>query len=56
MPDSEAKRRWIRENTTTLTVKLNHNTDRDILSFLKDKPGATTIKAALREYIERHPD
>jgi len=56
MPDSEAKKRWIRENTTKLSVKLNHNTDRDILEFLSGKPGATTIKKALREYIERHPE
>jgi len=56
MPDSDAKRRWRKEHTTTLTVKLNHNTDRDILDFMQGKAAATTIKAALREYIERHPE
>ena len=56
MPDSEAKRKWRKENTTTVTVKLNHNTDPDILGYLDGKPIATTIKLALREYMERHPD
>ena len=56
MPDSDAKRKWRKENTTTVTVKLNHNTDTDILGYLDGKPIATTIKKALREYIERHPD
>lgn len=56
MSDSEAKRKWRKENTTTVTVKLNHNTDTDILGYLGGKPIASTIKLALREYIERHPD
>ena len=56
MPDSEAKRRWIKEHTVMITAKLNKNTDRDILTYLQDKALATTIKAALREYMERHPD
>lgn len=35
MPDSEAKKRWIKEHTTTITVKFNHNTDKELLKKLK---------------------
>lgn len=56
MPDSEAKKKWIKENTTTVTVKFNHNTEPDLLEFLKDRPIATTLKIALREYIANHPE
>lgn len=48
MPDSIAKRRWIAENTTTLTLKLNHRTDADILAALEGKARQTEIKRLLR--------
>lgn len=54
MPDSEAKKRWDKENTTFIKAKLNRNTDKDILEYLADKPKQTVIKAALREYIQNH--
>lgn len=49
--DSEAKRRWIKENTVSIGMKLNKNTDADILDYLKDKPNQTEIKRILKEYI-----
>lgn len=52
MATSEAKKKWMNENTTVITVKFTHNTEQDLLDFLKDKPKATTIKAALRAYME----
>lgn len=56
MPDSEAKIRWIKENTTVIAVKLNHNTDADLLQYIEDEPSKAGIfKKALREYTERHP-
>lgn len=53
MPDSEAKRRWIAENTTTITLKLNNRTDADILDALDGKPKQTEIKRMVRDTIER---
>ena len=54
MPDSEAKTRWMRENSKNLTVKFMNKSDKDILDFLEGKPKATIIKLALREYMEKH--
>lgn len=54
--DSEAKRKWTKENTTSYTVRLNHNQDKELLQFMSGKPGAATIKAALREYMKNHPE
>lgn len=57
MPDSQAKAKWIKENTTVVYVKLNHNTDKLLLQYLEDKPSkAGVFKAALREYIQNHPE
>ena len=54
MPDSEAKTRWMRENSKNLTVKFMNKSDKDNLDFLEGKPKATIIKLALREYMENH--
>lgn len=51
MPDSEAKKRWMKENTVQIGLKLNKNTDGDILDYLAGKPNQTEIKRILREYI-----
>ena len=56
MPDSEAKKRGMRENTVVITVKCMHKSDADILEFLDGKSKATVIKAALREYMENHKE
>lgn len=62
MYESEAKRKWQKENTTFIGVKLqNGETDKDILSFLQDQKAKgigyqTIIKAALREYMAKHKD
>lgn len=56
MYESEAKRKWQKENTVFIGVKLQKSTDKDILTFLQDKPNQTTIKLALREYIANHPN
>lgn len=55
MPDSERKKAWIRANTMSVGAKLNRNTDADILDYYNDKVSAADIKAALREYMARHP-
>ena len=54
--ESEAKRKWQKENTVFIGVKLQKTTDADILDFLKGKQKQTTIKEALREYIANHSE
>lgn len=54
MPESKAKTRWMRENTTNLTIKFMHKSDADILAFLEGKTKATVIKEAIREYMKNH--
>lgn len=56
MPESKAKTRWMRENTTNLTIKFMHKSDADILAFLEGKTKATVIKEAVREYMENHKE
>ena len=52
----EQKAAWDKANTTMVPVKLNKNTDADILEYLADKSKQTIIKAAIREYMANHPD
>lgn len=52
-PDSEAKKKWMKENTTTITVRLNHNQDKELVEFMQGKPGAATIKKALHLLMEQ---
>lgn len=55
MPDSAAKKAWIKANTSQLTAKLNNNTDADIINYLKSVDNvAGTVKAAIREYMTTH--
>lgn len=54
-PESEAKKRWMQNNTTMISVKMINKSDADILEYLQGEAKATIIKAALREYMERHP-
>ena len=54
MAESEAHKKWTKENTVFVGLKFQKSTDRDIIEFLKDKPNQPTIKLALREYMERH--
>ena len=56
MYESEAKRKWQKENTVFIGVKLQKSTDADILKFLEGKQNQTTIKLALREYMENHKE
>lgn len=48
MADSQAKRDWVKANTTFIGLKLNHNTDSDILEALQSKQKQTEIKRLLR--------
>lgn len=54
MPDSKAKRDWIKANTTNITIKLNHRTDSDIITKLSSTDNRTGyIKQLIRQDIER---
>ena len=48
MADSQAKRDWMKENTTFIGLKLNNKTDSDILEALQGKQRQTEIKRLLR--------
>ena len=61
MPDSEAKRKWIKENTIIFSIKLMKKTEADIIEFLDQQMSngiakGTTIKTALREYMDNHKE
>lgn len=56
--DSEAKKRWQKENMMMLCFKLHRKNDADIIAFLEEK-GADkqkAIKTAIREYMENHKE
>lgn len=57
MPDSEAKKAWMKENSRYFAIKVMRRTEDDLLKFLErqGKP-ATAIKKAIREYIANHPE
>lgn len=55
MPPTEAKKRWERENTTMIHIKLNHNTDKDLLAFFETLDNrAGFIKQLCRDYLKNH--
>lgn len=56
MPDSEAKRRWMREHSVTVTVKLMRKADGAVIDFIdrevaKGRNRSEVIKSALRAYV-----
>lgn len=58
MPTSEAQKKAVAKydaaNTRKITVKLNRNTDKDILDWLeKHEKMQTAIKEAIRDHISR---
>lgn len=49
--------KYNKAHTTTVLIRLNHNTDADLIEYLNasgNKQG--TIKAALRERIKNRPE
>jgi len=56
MYESEAKRKWQKENTVFIGVKLQKSTDADILEYLEGKQNQTEFKKAIREYIQNHKE
>lgn len=52
MADSQAKRDWMKQNTTFIGLKLNNKTDLDILQALDGKQKQTEIKRLIREGLK----
>lgn len=52
MADSQAKREWMRQNTTFIGLKLNNKTDSDILDALDGKQKQTELKRLIREGLK----
>ena len=55
-PDSEAKKRWDKENTVFVGLKFQKKTDQDVIDFLANKNKRDTVCKALREYMQNHPE
>ena len=57
MPQSEAKTKWDKENTTVVTMKLNNKKDADILEKLNSVDHKQTyIKRLIRADIAKDGD
>lgn len=50
---SEANKKWMRENTRVVSVKFTKNTEQRYLDFLEGKPIATTLKRGLDLLMEQ---
>lgn len=51
MPDSEAKKAWIKQHTYQFGVKLQNKSDADIIAFFEGKTRQQVLKTAIRYYI-----
>ena len=51
-----AQRKWQKNNTTMITMRLQNGADEDILRYLEGKKKQTVFKMAIREYMENHKD
>lgn len=61
MPDSEAKKKWMKENFLTIGLKLHRKYDADIIDYLlehesREQSKQEIIKEAIREYMENHKE
>ena len=54
--ESEAHKRWMRENSKIYGVRIMKNSEPDLWEFLQGKESSAIIKLALREYIENHKE
>lgn len=54
--ETEAHKRWMRENSKIYGVRIMKNSEPDLWEFLQGKESSAIIKLALREYIENHKE
>ena len=52
MAHSEAHKAWMKENTVVISIRLQKNSDAELLAYLDGKQKQTEIKRALRLLIE----
>lgn len=50
--ETMAHKEWAKQNTTFIGLKLNNNTDSDILKAIEGKPRQTEIKRLIREALK----
>jgi hypothetical protein len=53
---SQAKADWMKENSKIYGVRVMKNSESDLWDFLQGKEASKVFKAALREYMENHPN
>ncbi len=58
MAESEAKKKWMKENMLLIGLKLHRRYDEDIIEFCETKGTEKQkyIKIAIREYMANHPE
>ena len=58
MPDSEAKKRWAKENMLLIGLKLHRKNDSEIIEYLagQGENKQKIIKEAIKEYMVNHPE
>ena len=54
--ESEAHKRWMRENSKIYGIRIMKNSEPDLWEFLQGKESSAIIKLALREYINNHKE
>ena len=54
--DTEAKKRWDKENTFFIGIKFQKKTDQDVIDFLEGKNKRNIILTAIREYMANHKE
>ena len=54
MAESDAHKKWVKENTVFVGIRLQKSTDKDILDYLEGKQNQTEFKNAIRYYIKNH--
>lgn len=60
MPDSTAKKEWMKNNSVMVSVKFMNKSDAALIEYLNaqkqcGKERSAVIKQAIKEYMERHP-
>ena len=53
---SEAKQKWLKENSKVFGVRVMKNTEQNLWDFLQGKEASAVFKAALREYMKNHKE
>ena len=56
MPDRESKRRWDKENTTVISLKLHNRNDADILEAVDGQQKQTKLKELIRIALQLSPE